>query len=132
MRLQEEVQPFPLFTIDSVAACEAQASQLWHDLHGPNCAGTRPAQCLVAREDQTKRLLGIAQYFRTFPPEDGCGAVLVVPEAVHGPIGGQLLQAMAEQGSATAFAISAHSWAGTTPRPWSSCVLPACRYASVR
>ena len=52
---------------------------------------------LVAREDKTSRLLGIAQYFRSFPPEDGCGAVLVIPEAVHGGVGEHLLQAMAEQ-----------------------------------
>ena len=42
-------------------------------------------------------MLGIAQYFRTFPPEDACGAVLVVPEAVYAGVGERLLRAMAEQ-----------------------------------
>jgi hemerythrin-like domain-containing protein/GNAT superfamily N-acetyltransferase len=97
MKLQAEVRSVPVFTVEAMEACDTQATRLWHDLHGPNCAGTRPAQCLVAREDQTSRLLGIAQYFRTFPPEDGCGAVLVVPEAVHGAVGRQLLETMAEQ-----------------------------------
>ena len=97
MKLHAELQSVPVFTVESMEACDTRAVRLWHDLHGPNCAGTRPPQCLVAREAETSRLLGIAQYFRTFPPEDGCGAVLVVREAVHGAVGRQLLEAMAEQ-----------------------------------
>jgi hypothetical protein len=46
MKLQAEVRSVPVFTVESMEACDTQATRLWHDLHGPNCAGTRPAQCL--------------------------------------------------------------------------------------
>ncbi|HVA24724.1 MAG TPA: GNAT family N-acetyltransferase, partial [Chloroflexota bacterium] len=39
-------------------------------------------------------MLGVAQYFRTFPPEDGCGAVVIVPEARHSGVGDALLHQM--------------------------------------
>jgi len=85
------------FAIEAVEASDAEATQLWHDLSGPSCAGTATRHCLVARERNTGRLLGTARYFRTFPPEDGCGAVLVRPEAAHGGVGERLLRAMAKQ-----------------------------------
>jgi DMSO/TMAO reductase YedYZ molybdopterin-dependent catalytic subunit len=90
-------QPVLAFTIQAVEPGDTQATRLWHDLHGPSCAGTTPGHWLVARDRETERLLGIAQYFRTFPPEDACGAVLVIPEAVHAGVGEQLLRAMAGQ-----------------------------------
>jgi hypothetical protein len=89
--------PSQSFTVQPAAACDGEAEQLWNDLHGPSCAATRPGQCLVARNETSGRLLGIARYYRTFPPEDGCGAVLVAPEADKTRVGEQLLRSMAGQ-----------------------------------
>jgi GNAT superfamily N-acetyltransferase len=84
-------------TIEMMDGADAQASRLWHDLHGPGCEGTRPPHWLVAREQPSGRTVGIAQYFRTCPPEDACGAVLVLPEALRSGAGKRLLRTMADQ-----------------------------------
>ena len=90
-------QPSARFKIETLQADDPCATDLWHQLHGPNCSGTKPPHWLIAREQQTGRILGIAQYFRTFPPEDACSAVLVLPEALHTGAGEQLFQRMAAQ-----------------------------------
>jgi|GEM_PF-2453660 GNAT superfamily N-acetyltransferase len=90
-------QPSASFTIEALHPDDQRASQLWHELHGPSCAGTTPPHWLVAGQVGNGRLLGVAQYVRTFPPEDACGAVLVIPEALHTGAGVELLRAMAGQ-----------------------------------
>jgi hemerythrin-like domain-containing protein len=76
---------------------DPRATSLWHELHGPGCAGTRPPHWLVAREQPSQRIVAIAQYFRTFPPEDACAAVLVQPDAVHSGAGERVFRVMAAQ-----------------------------------
>ncbi|HLG72241.1 MAG TPA: hypothetical protein VK009_17625 [Chloroflexota bacterium] len=80
-------QPAARFTVEALEADDHRATDLWHELHGPSCTGTKPPHWLVAREFGSDRILGVAQYFRTFPPEDACGAVLVRPEALHAGAG---------------------------------------------
>ncbi|MHB8620509.1 MAG: GNAT family N-acetyltransferase [Chloroflexota bacterium] len=87
-----ETSGFDIETLE--AHCDPNAALLWHELHGPSCAGPHPAVCLVARGRDGGRMLGMAQYFRTFPPEDGCGAVVIAPEARHSGVGDALLHRM--------------------------------------
>ncbi len=54
-----------------------------------------PATRLVARDAATGRLLGVAEYFRTFPPEDVLFAVAVVPAQRRRGIGTALLRTLA-------------------------------------
>lgn len=84
------------FTVQATSACDGEAQRLWHDLHGPSCAGAGSEHCLVAHENGSNRILGIARYFPTFPPEEACGAVLVVPGGAAGRVGERLLRVMAE------------------------------------
>ncbi len=87
----------PGFDIEMMEGhCDPAAAQLWQRLHGPSCAATRPAVCLVARRRDNGQMLGVAQYFRTFPPEEGCGAVVIVPEARHSGVGDALLARMVD------------------------------------
>ena len=90
-------KPDQAFAVETLEAADPEAARLWHDLRGPGCQGTRPPHWLIVREQASGRTVGIAQYFRTFPPEDACGAVLVQPEALHTGAGEQLLRAMAGQ-----------------------------------
>lgn len=77
----------PAFQIEQVGPDETWFHELWHELQAPVCAGERPATRLVAREPGTERILGLAQYFRTFPPEDGCSAVVTPPAEAHSGAG---------------------------------------------
>jgi hemerythrin-like domain-containing protein/GNAT superfamily N-acetyltransferase len=97
MTLQVKTTETYAFDIETVEAqCDPSAAQLWHELHGPSCDSSHPAVCLVARGRHGGQTLGVAQYFRTFPPEDGCGAVVVVPDARHSGVGDALLHQMLE------------------------------------
>ncbi len=87
----------PGFDIETVEArCDPAAAQLWQRLHGPSCVATHPAVCVIARGKDNGQMLGVAQYSRTFPPEDGCGAVVLVPEARHSGVGDALLMRMVD------------------------------------
>ena len=86
----------PAFRIEQAGQDEPWFSQLWHELHGPVCAAERPATCLVARDSATSRILGLAQYVRTFPPEDGCSAVATVP-GVDNSVGAALFHELARR-----------------------------------
>jgi GNAT superfamily N-acetyltransferase len=78
--------------VELVSPDEPWVVDLWHELGAPVCAADRPATCLVAREPGTGRVLGLARYFRTFPPEDGCGAVAIIPAAAHTGVGEALFR----------------------------------------
>lgn len=54
-----------------------------------------PTMRLVARDAETQRLLGVADYFRTFPPEDVLFVVAVVPAERGRGVGTALLRMLA-------------------------------------
>jgi len=56
--------------------------------------GLVPVVQLAAREPHSGRLVGIAECFRTFPPENALASVYVDPEARRQGIGTALLKAL--------------------------------------
>lgn len=73
---------------------EAVAS-LWDRCGGRSSPGTAaPAREIVARERGTGRVIGVAEFIRTFPPEDALASVCVDPAFRRMGIGGMLLEAI--------------------------------------
>jgi GNAT superfamily N-acetyltransferase len=72
------------------------AEALWKSASARPCALGQPAVRLIARDARSHKFLGVADYFRTFPPEDAIGGVAVVPEERHRGVGSALLRELAK------------------------------------
>jgi ribosomal protein S18 acetylase RimI-like enzyme len=73
---------------------EAIAS-LWDRCGGRSSPGAAaPAREIVARERGTSRVIGVAEFIRTFPPEDALASLCVDPAFRRMGIGGMLLEAI--------------------------------------
>ena len=95
MMLIPEVEPAHVLIEQGHPEHDAAAEALWKTTGvRPRTQGD-PTVRLVACDSRTHEFLGVADYFRTFPPEDALGAVAVVPEQRHRGIGADLLRALA-------------------------------------
>jgi len=95
MTLVAVTQPPSVAIRFGVPEDEAGAGALWQDTGARAVPEGAPAARLVASDPRTGRLLGVAEYFRAFPPEDAIGAVAVLPSERRRGVGTALLQALA-------------------------------------
>jgi GNAT superfamily N-acetyltransferase len=75
------------------------AEALWRNTHVRVHPEGVPEVRLIAREADTCRFLGVADYFHTFPPEDALFAVAVMPYMRRRGVGTALLRALAKTAS---------------------------------
>lgn len=71
------------------------AEALWRGTAARPCAQGQPVVRLVARDGKSGAFLGVADYFRTFPPEEALGGVAVVPTGRRRGVGVALLRELA-------------------------------------
>ena len=69
--------------------------ELWGTWSSRPEPGSRGHGCLLARTDGSSAILGVAEYTRTFPPEDGVMSVMVASSARRQGIGTSLLRTLA-------------------------------------
>jgi GNAT superfamily N-acetyltransferase len=86
----------PRFRVEPATPEDQDAvDELWGTWSSRPEPSSRRRGCLVARSEVSGTILGVAEYTRTFPPEDGVVSVMVAsPERHHG-IGTALLRALA-------------------------------------
>ena len=96
----ETITEWPVGTLDAdielarIDDPEAAAS-LWDRCGGRSSLETAvPAREIVARERGTGRVIGVAEFIRTFPPEDALATLCVDPAFRRMGIGGMLLEAI--------------------------------------
>lgn len=68
----------------------------WRSFPEEYALGCRPTVRLVARDGASGAIVGVAEYGRTFPPEDALACVAVAPEVRSRRLGASLLRSLAE------------------------------------
>src|SRR5579862_8494017 len=56
----------------------------------------KPGICFVARDQRSGEILGVGEYVRTFPPEDGIWGVVVAAHARRQGLATRLLRVLAD------------------------------------
>ena len=83
------------FEIDPLLPSESKAADELSERCGAGVRfGLVPVVQLAAREPDSGRLIGVAECFRTFPPQDALASVYVAPEARGQGIGTALLRTL--------------------------------------
>jgi GNAT superfamily N-acetyltransferase len=86
----------PRFRVEPATPEDQDAvDELWGTWPSRPEPSSRRRGCLVARGEESGTILGVAEYTRTFPPEDGVMSVMVAGSARHHGIGSALLRALA-------------------------------------
>jgi GNAT superfamily N-acetyltransferase len=93
--LTSEIDPEKLLIERALPEDGEAAEALWEITGARALPKDAPAARLVARDAATRRFLGVADYFRTFPPEDVLGAIAVIPTERRRGVGIALLQMLA-------------------------------------
>ncbi|HLG71717.1 MAG TPA: GNAT family N-acetyltransferase [Chloroflexota bacterium] len=93
--LLEKVEPERILIRMGEPEDAAAAEELWESTGARPCAHGEPVIRLVARNGRTNEFLGVADCFRTFPPEDAMGGVAVVPDERRHGVGAALLRELA-------------------------------------
>jgi GNAT superfamily N-acetyltransferase len=95
MMAGQEIQPGEVLIQPGRPEDNAAAEALWASTGARPCANGEPLLRIVARYGQSNKFLGVADCFRTFPPEEGLAAVAVVPEERRRGVGAALLRELA-------------------------------------
>ncbi len=95
MRAIADVHANPVLIEPVQPGDEEAIAELWRVCGAAPYGVSRPRVCLVARESATGRVVGAAEYYRGFPPEDAYAWVGVHPNARRAGLGSSLLRELA-------------------------------------
>ena len=94
--LDAELEPMEVVVRDHCPEYDQAAEELWTATGARPCRQGAPTIRLVACDGGTGEFLGVADCYRTFPPEHALGAVAVMPGQRRRGIGRVLLRALAD------------------------------------